>query len=89
MSLRAACVLFAILVGASAAARADAPEPAPLPKPRSVSMEGYGAENPACLEWTNGCQVCAAAGPTTGGKPACSTQGAACTVGPVVCTRRK
>lgn len=87
MSLRAACFVIA-LIGAIGAARADAPNAAPLPKPNRVSMEGYGAQNPSCLEWRNGCQVCAAAA-TAGGRPACSTQGLACTVGPVVCTRRK
>ncbi len=75
-----------IVMLAAAPAFADEPTPSPLPRPVTTgpSMEGYGATNAACLEWTNGCQVCVA-----GDKPGCSTTGVACTAGPIVCKKTK
>ncbi|MBK9081690.1 MAG: hypothetical protein IPL88_06215 [Rhizobiales bacterium] len=77
-------LLFALIVATPAFA--DEPTPSPLPRPQASapSIEGYGATNKACMEWTNGCQICVA-----GDKPGCSTPGVACTAGPIVCSKTK
>lgn len=43
------------------------------------------ADDPACLEWTNGCQVCQRAADGT----ACSLPGIACQPGPQRCLRSR
>jgi hypothetical protein len=76
-----------ILVLAPAPARADdAPAPKPIPPAEQASLEGFGAAAPLCLEWSDGCAVCA----RDAGKPAnCSTPGIACQPGPIVCRSEK
>jgi hypothetical protein len=72
-----------ILVLAAAPARADdAGAPKPIPPAEEASLEGFGVATPICLEWSDGCAVCA----RDAGKPAnCSTPGIACQPGPIVC----
>ena len=67
-----ALVVATVLVGELVPGR---PPHAP---PRDASAD------PACLEWSDGCRVCA----RRAEGPACSLPGIACTVGPVRCLRR-
>ena len=71
---------FAILAVVSLAfpriAAADSPKPEKLPE--VVAVQAYGAANPACSEWSDGCVVC-----VRGGK--CSTPGIACQPGEIAC----
>lgn len=87
--MRRSLISIAIpLLVAAGAARADESTLSPLPKPRPaekrISIQGYGAANPACLEWSDGCQVC-----VSGAVAGCSTPGPACTPGRVVCAKTK
>jgi hypothetical protein len=50
------------------------------------SMEGFAAAAPLCLEWTDGCAVCAR---DEGDKVHCSTPGVACQPGPIACRRER
>lgn len=49
----------------------------------ATSVQGYGQQNPRCLEWTDGCVVCLA----TNGHARCSTPGIACTPAGLTCKR--
>lgn len=66
--------IFLAFLLASAPALADAPAD---PRP----MQGYGADHPNCLGWTDGCTICT---PKT-----CSTPGIACTPRETVCEAEK
>lgn len=68
----AALVVATVLIGALAPARRPAPA-------RSV------AEDPACLEWTDGCTVCQ----RLAEGPACSLPGIACQTQAPHCLRRR
>lgn len=76
MILRAA--LFLCLAASSAVAQTEAP-PA-----EEKSLQGFGADNPACLEWNDGCATCLrdAAGVH------CSVTGIACQPRETVCVRK-
>ena len=50
-----------------------------------VSIQAYGTQNPACLEWTNGCVLCVSGGSGT----QCSTPGIACQPAGLTCKRLK
>ena len=69
---------FGLLLLANAA-RADSPRPEPVLPPKPAPIQAYGAQNPACLEWTDGCVLCA--------RGQCSTPGIACQPGGVVCKK--
>jgi hypothetical protein len=64
-----------IFVGVLSCALADQPTPPSMPPARPVPMQAYGSDNPACLEWTDGCTVCTK---SETGEIACSTPGIAC-----------
>jgi hypothetical protein len=67
------CVgLFAIV---SSHARADQAKTPSVPASRPVSIQAYATDNPSCLEWTDGCTICAK---SDTGAVACSTPGIAC-----------
>lgn len=66
--------LAAFLLLLAPAARADAPVEKPV--------QSYGEDHPACLEWTDGCIVCAR---RDGEEAACSMVGAACLPAAVAC----
>ena len=83
MSITRALACSSLLLAWSAPAWADAPRPPPLPTGPATSIQGYGRQNPACTEWTDGCVVCTA----TGGHAACSTPGIACTPAGLTCKR--
>lgn len=68
----AVLVIATVLIGALAPSR----HPAPL---RSA------AEDPACLEWSDGCKVCQ----RLADGPACSLPGFACQPGALQCLRRR
>jgi len=65
------------------AAAADAPALAPAPA-EEASLQGFGAANPACPEWSDGCFVCARDG---AGASRCSTAGIACQSQAIACRR--
>ena len=48
-----------------------------------VSIAAYGRQNPACLEWTNGCVLCS----RSDGQSRCSTPGIACLPAGITCKR--
>ncbi len=76
-------LIFALL---AAPALADAPHTPKMPPPaREPHVSAYGAQNAACLEWTNACQVCTRT--EAKGETHCSTVGIACTPTKVTCTR--
>ena len=60
-------------------------EPAPPGKPAAISVQGWGADNANCAEWTNSCVVCQR---NEAGVAACSTPGIACQPKDVVCRRQ-
>ena len=73
--------VLALMAGA-----ALAQEPAPTPPPPDPPMQTYGERDPACLAWTDSCQLCLR---TPDNRTACSTPGIACTPGPLICTRKR
>lgn len=77
---------LALLCLAGAALAQDAPPQQPQPPQEEVFVAAYGAKNPACLAWTDSCQLCLRA---ESGRIVCSTPGIACVAGPIVCTRAK
>lgn len=76
-------LVAAMFLAFAAGAMADAPTAPRLPKPLKPSIGGWGAAHPKCLEWSNGCQICARGERET----ACSTPGIACVPGVIVCRR--
>jgi hypothetical protein len=71
---------FVLVLGV---ARADEVSP---PSAEQSSLQGYATAAPRCVEWSDGCAVCARAGD---GAAQCSTPGIACQPGPIVCTKEK
>jgi hypothetical protein len=76
--------MIAFAVARSAAAQ-EAPAAASLPKAEEVSLQGYAAKSPQCLEWSDGCAVCAR--DATAGVTHCSTPGIACQPEAIVCRK--
>ncbi|MCW6508577.1 hypothetical protein [Lichenifustis flavocetrariae] len=64
-------------------ASADSFKTPALKQGSPLSIQGYGRQNPGCLEWTNGCVICA----SSDGHAACSTPGIACTPAGLTCKR--
>ena len=76
-------LLFALV---AAPALADEPSAPKMPLPaKEPHVSTYGAQNAACLEWTNACQVCVRTDAKA--EPQCSTAGIACTPTKVTCSR--
>jgi hypothetical protein len=68
-----ACVgLFAIVSSSAFADQAKTPS---VPARHPVPIQAYATDNPSCLEWTDGCTICAK---SDTGAVACSTPGIAC-----------
>jgi hypothetical protein len=72
--------LFGFGVGASV----QAAEILNFPKPRVPAVQSNGL-SASCLEWTDGCHVCAR---LKDGSDACSNIGIACLPGKLRCTRQ-
>jgi hypothetical protein len=51
-----------------------------------LSLEGFGAANPACLEWNDGCATCRR---EVSGDAHCSTPGIACQPTELLCKARR
>ncbi len=75
--MRIVVLAAVVLLGFASPGRCDAPgrEKAPA----VVSVLAYGAANPACLEWSDGCVTCV--------RGKCSTPGVACQPGEILCKR--
>ena len=79
-----ALLAIGFVLASSGLAHADSPRPEPLKHGTPVSIQGYGRQNPACREWTNGCVLCAA---DKDGTSQCSTPGIACVPAGLTCKR--
>lgn len=75
---RAVLVTATLLLAPAVAAQTPAPSTEEKP------TQAYGETHPACLEWTDGCLVCAR---QEDGAAACSMVGAACLPAAVSCLR--
>jgi hypothetical protein len=76
---------LALLVGAPPSWADDAPaNPAPA-KAEDASLQGYAVQAPQCLEWSDGCAVCARDSATAAAH--CSTPGVACQPDPIRCSK--
>ncbi|RAI40263.1 hypothetical protein CH341_24155 [Rhodoplanes roseus] len=51
-----------------------------------LAVQAFGARNPTCLAWGDGCVTCLA---EEAGKPVCNNPGPACTPRETACTRRR
>ncbi len=83
MALNRAIVAIFLGLATSGSAFADAPKPEPVPAPKPAGVQAYGKQNPACLEWTDGCVICVRQGEAIH----CSTPGITCQPGALVCKR--
>ena len=78
---------MAMMLLATAGQADDAPvPPAPPLTPPEITLFNFGVNSPACLTWTNACQICTR---LPDGKPGCSTPGIACTPVEPVCAAPK
>jgi hypothetical protein len=82
-------ILAALLLLSFAAVTSQAEETAPTPSPppaspEEKSLQGYGVSAPGCVEWSDGCAVCARGGD---GVAHCSTPGVACQASAIVCSK--
>ncbi|MGZ8388643.1 MAG: hypothetical protein ACXWVE_10505 [Rhodoplanes sp.] len=85
--MRLAFALLIFLGAASAQAQDNQPKPEAAPAaPPTVSIQGYGVSDKACLEWNDGCRTCRR--PETG-ETVCANIGIACQPTAVTCTRRR
>ena len=85
MTRRAAAMLLVAAVWSAPAIAADLDVKPPSEKPAPPAATIFSPPDAACVEWTDGCRVCAK--PATG-EATCSNIGAACTPQPARCTRR-
>jgi hypothetical protein len=83
MTQSKALAMLALLAFAWGPTRADASPPTFA---EQTSLEGFAAAAPLCLEWSDGCAVCAR---DDANAVHCSTPGVACQPGPIVCRREK
>jgi len=80
--------LAAQAVGAGAAGM-NTPEPTPTPTPlttEQLSLQGFGAQTPSCLEWGDSCSICKR---DDADAAHCSTPGIACQPEAIVCKQEK
>jgi hypothetical protein len=64
-----------LFFGGATVTFADQAKTPSVPTPHHVSIQAYAHDNPSCLEWTDGCTICAK---SETGAIACSTPGIAC-----------
>lgn len=84
-SIIAAACLLANLVGAAAQSAAPAdpkPTPADPAAVEQMTLQEFGAKNPACVEWNDACSTCKR---DDKGVAHCSTPGIACQPTAPVC----
>ena len=77
-SILAAAFLWASLVGAAA----QSAEPASPAAAEQMTLQEFGAKNPACVEWNDACSTCKR---DDKGVARCSTPGIACQPTAPVC----
>jgi hypothetical protein len=51
----------------------------PAPSAEAIAVQAWGAKNPTCAQWSDGCVVCTPEG--------CSTPGIACTPKEIACRK--
>jgi hypothetical protein len=74
--MRGRVAIWIVVCGAAGSgALADQARKPPMPPSHPVPIQAYANDNPSCLEWTDGCTICAK---SDGGAIACSTPGIAC-----------
>jgi hypothetical protein len=87
---RSGLTVLAFVASVSMAHADEAPAtspPATAPfSQETVSMQGFAARNPLCLEWTDNCAVCLR---DQKGVAQCSTPGIACQPAAIVCRQEK
>ncbi len=78
----------ALLAGLTFARADDTPAtPAPSPTAKEeLTLRSFGAENPACMEWNDGCATCLR---DAAGAVNCSTRGIACQPQVIACRSPK
>ena len=77
------CLLALALIVVAGPALADAFRTPKLKAATPVPIQAYGRQNPACLEWTDGCVLCV----SSEGRAQCSTPGIACLPAGLTCKR--
>jgi hypothetical protein len=77
-------ILAAAALAPAFAQQTTPPAAAPLDPAaqQNLSLQGFGAKNPTCLEWNDGCATCRR---DAGGAVHCSTTGIACQPTDIVC----
>ncbi len=78
--------LAALPVVGAAAQEAPGTTPPARTEPSSIHVHNYGASDPACLRWTDGCRSCSRG---ANGESLCSNIGIACQPTEVKCARRQ
>jgi hypothetical protein len=78
--MRAAAILIAAALALSASAQTP-----PDPATEEASLHGYGDNDKACQEWTDGCRTCVR---SDAGEPLCPNIGIACQPKAISCTKR-
>jgi hypothetical protein len=84
---KAAALAIALMITMAAASSdaEDAPSTTPATKVEDASLQGYAAQAPQCLEWSDGCAVCARESATAAAH--CSTPGVACQPNAIQCSK--
>jgi hypothetical protein len=83
---KAAALALALMIpmGAASSYAEDAPSTTPA-KAEDASLQSYAAQAPQCLEWSDGCAVCAR--DSAAGAAHCSTPGVACQPDAIQCKK--
>jgi hypothetical protein len=83
----ALCLVVLALAASSTFSRADdTPAPTAPLSSEALSLQGFGAQNKQCREWSDGCSTCLR---DEKDAPHCSTPGIACQPTPIVCRQTK
>lgn len=81
---------LAIVLAAASGARAQTPAPqvwlppAELTQKPAKPVQAFGADNPSCRQWTDGCVTCSKQADDL---PACSTAGESCIPNEPTCSK--
>jgi hypothetical protein len=84
-TVRIRCAVLVALLSAAVPALADEEKTPSVPPAQAVPLGAYATDNPSCLEWTDGCTICAK---PDSGEPHCSTPGIACQPAGIQCKKK-